>query len=465
MVLRKFFIESIFWSICLFKKTIEFFMLKKMAGLFGVVSNESCGDDLFLGTFYTQHRAQDYCGMFFYEGDDIQGNTHKGLLDANFNRKDLRSKNIRQGIGSVSVTREPVSGISRYQSGTLSFDGNFHNNIKVRDSLMGDGATFEGCHFPDQISDCDLVTEMVLREFNFEKGIERLFESIEGDFAMINLTPDGIYAARGFGRKPLVLGKKEDGRGYVVASESTSFINTGYEIVRDVNPGEVVFLDKSGIHNVYQFDLGDNVKFGTFEWIYTAYPSSVIDGRSVSEVRKNIGKLLAEEYPVDADLVSPVPNSGRWHALGYAKESGISYEEAFIRYDYAGRSFTPGNGVRQQEIADTKLIPVSSSVKDKRVVLVDDSIVRGTQTKNQASRVRKNGAIEVHARIACPPLMSACKYGKATNCNNDCVARRMSIEDIRKSRGLDTLEYATVGMLERAIEIPLEKLCLDCWEE
>ena len=437
-----------------------------MAGLFGVVSNDSCGDDLFLGTFYSQHRAQDYGGLFFYGKDNVQGDTHKGLLDRNFNRTDLRNAKIRQGIGSVSVTREPVSGISKHQSGTHSFDGNIHNNFQIRDALMKRGATFEGCHSPDQISDCDYIAEMVLREQSFEKGIEKLFDSIEGDFAMINLTSQGIYAARGFGRKPLILGQKEEeGMSYAVASESTSFINIGYEIVRDVKPGEVVFLDESGINNVCQFDLGDNVKYGTFEWIYTAYPTSIIDGRSVSEVRKNIGRLLAEEYPVGADIVSPIPNSGRWHALGYAEESSILYEEVFIRYDYSGRSFTPGDGKRQQEIADTKLIPVNRSVDGKRIILVDDSIVRGTQTKRQTKRVREGGALEVHGRIACPPLMSACIYGKSTNCNEDCVARTMGIEDIRKSRGLDSLEYATVGMLERAIGLPAEDLCLSCWED
>ncbi len=438
-----------------------------MAGIFGVVSESNCGDELYLGTFYLQHRAQDYSGLCYYVGDEISGTTHKGLLDRNFSRKDLRKLNIRQGIGSVSVTREPVSGISRYQSGTLTFDGNIYNNNQLRNLLLKNGSTFEGCHFPEQIHDCDLVTEVVLSEPSFEKGIEKLLDFIEGDFAVVNLTKEGIYAARGFGRKPLVLGFKEgeNGKSYAVSSESNSFINPGFKLLRDVSPGEVVFLDEAGVHSLKTFDLGDRVKLGTFEWIYTAYPSSIIDGKSVSEVRKSIGRSLAEKYSVDADIVSPVPNSGRWHALGYSAASGISYEEVFIRYDYAGRSFTPGDNESQQEIADIKLIPVNCSVDGKRIVLVDDSIVRGTQTKNQTNRLREQGAKEVHARIACPPLMSRCIFGKSTSRDEDCIARRMCLEDIRDSRGLDSLEYATVEMIEEAIGFSRDKLCLSCWEE
>ena len=438
-----------------------------MAGICGIVSERgNCINDLFLETFYLQHRAQDYCGLFWYSNGNIMGSTHKGLLEANFSLEVLRDCQGSHGIGSVSVSREPISGLSRHQSGTITFDGNLYNNQKLKDYLLRERAVFSGYHFPEQISDCDLISNLVLNEFSFEKGIESLLNLIEGDFAVVNLTSQGIYAARGFGRKPLVLGIKETdefGKSYAVASESTSFVNTGFEILRDVNPGEIVFIDKTGIHTIFQKDLEGRIKYGTFEWIYTSYPDSVIDGRSVSEVRKRIGALLARKYAVEADIVSPIPNSGRWHAIGYSQESKIPYEEVFIRFDYSGRSFTPGDSKKQQLIADTKLIPVRSSISGKRIVSVDDSIVRGTQTKKQVQRLHENGAREVHGRIACPPLMCACPYGKSTSKDEDCIASRMSIEDIRTSRRYDTLEYATIEMLEEAIGFPRDKLCLTCW--
>ena len=276
---------------------------------------------------------------------------------------------------------------------------------------------------------------------------------------------DGVYAARGYGRKPLILGKKEveGGNSYAVSSESSSFLNTGFDIYRDVKPGEVVFLNRDGISTVKQFDLGEKVKYGTFEWIYSAYPTSIIDGKSVSEVRESIGKLLAKEYSVDADIVSPIPNSGRWHAIGLANESRIPYKEAFVRYDHSTRSFTHGTSKGQQEVADTKLLPNVSVIKGKRIILVDDSIVRGTQTKNQVEKLKNFGAKEVHGRIACPPLMCSCGYGPSIKKDEECIARRMSIEDICKTRGFDSLEFATVEMLEKAIGISKEKLCLSCW--
>jgi len=225
----------------------------------------------------------------------------------------------------------------------------------------------------------------------------------------------------------------------------------------------VVFIDNSGIQTVKQFDV--EVKYGTFEWIYTSHPGSVIDSRSVSEVRKKIGALLHKRFPVEADIVSPIPNSGRWHAIGYSHESGTIYEEAFVRYDYSDRSFTQKNLLEQQAEADLKLLPIENTVRGKRIVVVDDSIVRGVQTKNQTQRLRELGAREVHGRIACPPLMAACLYGKSIKRDEDCVARRMSVEEIRETRGFDTLGYATIGDLEEAIGYPRKKLCLTCWGE
>ncbi len=355
-----------------------------MAGIFGVVLNGDNLKDLHYGTFYLQHRAQDYCGLLWYSKGDLFGNTHKGLLNANFPIEELEGYKGDYGIGSVSVTREPSSGLSRYKGAVFSFDGNITNYKVLMEKLLKGGAVFSGYHNPNQVTGCDLIANIVLSEPRFEKGIENLMEVMEGDFSLVCLTNEGIYASRGWGRKPLILGKKQkdSSESYAVSSESTSFINSGFEIDRDVNPGETVFLNKNGIQHISQIDLGSDIRYGVFEWIYSSYPTSIIDGRSVSEVRKKMGRLLAKEYPIDVDIVSCVPNSGRWHAIGFNHESyaqgmNIPYEDVFIRYDYAGRSFIPGDKDIQQRVADMKLIPVVNSIRGKKIVLVDDSIVRG----------------------------------------------------------------------------------------
>ena len=189
----------------------------------------------------------------------------------------------------------------------------------------------------------------------------------------------------------------------------------------------------------------------------------MIDGRSVELVRNKIGALMAKKYKIDADVVSPIPNSGRCHADGYSKESGIPHAEVFKKFDYCGRSFTPNSLEEQNAVADEKLIPIKELIVGKRIVIVDDSIVKGNQTRKQVARLKALGAKEVHAVIACPPLVCACKFGKSIKKDEDCIAARMSVEEIRESRGLDSLNYADMDMLEEAIGISKEKLCSDCW--
>jgi len=431
-----------------------------MAGIFGVVSEENCIEDAFYGTFYLQHRAQEYCGMALDNSKTLENITHRGLIKQQFT-KDIRNNlSAYYAIGVVSSDRQPVSGLSRAGGMLFGFDGNLINYQQLKDKLLKEGVSFDGYHNPEKVTDTIIVSKIISSELNFEEGIERLVNDIQGDFSIISLSRQGIYAARGWGRKPLILGKK-DGT-YAVSSESNSFVNTNFKIVRDVKPGEIILLDKEGFHTLKKINLIP-IKYGTFEWIYTAHPASVIDGRSAVSVRKKIGMALARRYPVEADLVSPVPNSGRWHAIGYSEESKIPYQEVFVRYDYSDRSFTPQEKEDRTEEGDRKLIVLEEIVNGKKIVLVDDSIVRGTQTENQIKKLREKRAKEVHGRIACPPLIAACRYGKTTRTDDECIARRMNVEEIRRTRGLTTLGYATIEDLEEAIGFPREKLCLECW--
>jgi len=435
-----------------------------MSGIVGIVSEENCIKDAFSATFYLQNRAEAYCGLAWRNKNGKIGNsTHKGLIKPNFPKEKLKGMEGNLAVGCVSGSREPVSELSGFGGMILCYDGNLVNHNQIKDNLLKKGASFSGYRNPEEIGDSVLISKLIAKESNFEKGIESLIDKIQGDFAIVSLMPEGIYATRGWGRKPLILGKKPGS--YAVSSESVSFVNTGFKIVRDVEPGEVVLLNNGGIHTIKKFDLNP-VKYGTFEWVYTAHPASVIDGKSVELARNFIGALLAKTYKdeIDADIVSPVPNSGRCHATGFANESGIPYLEVFKKFDYCGRSFTPESDIERHEVAEEKLIPIEEIIRGKRIVVVDDSIVRGTQTLKQTKRLKELGAEAVYAAIACPPLMAACKYGKSTKKDKDCVARRMSLDEIRKSRGLDGLFYATVEILEEAIGYSRDKLCLDCWD-
>ncbi|MBU0466780.1 MAG: amidophosphoribosyltransferase [Nanoarchaeota archaeon] len=433
-----------------------------MAGIFGVSSNEDCVKDLFLGTFYLQHRAQDYCGLACSDGKTFSAyDTHRGLMRQQFPKKVLKDLKGNFGIGCVTGDRQPVSVLGKAGAFIVAYDGNIINHDELRDALLMKGIGFTGFIGEGEVHDSAVIAKIISSESTFERGIESLAKIMKGDFALVALTKTGVYAARGWGRKHLILGKKNGS--YAVSSESNSFPNTGFEIMRDIEPGEIVLINEEGVNHVGRLDLNPK-KYCSFEWIYTAHPASVIEGKSVAEVRINLGKALARRYPVAADLVSPVPNSGRWHALGFSMASGIPHIEVFVRYDYSDRSYTPGQQPDRDVEARTKLIPIKEVIKGKIIVLVDDSIVRGTQMLTRVRVLKEMGAKEVHARIACPPLVAACHFGKTTRCNDECIARRMPIKEIQESMGLDSLGYATVEDLEEATGLPREKLCLDCWE-
>jgi len=437
-----------------------------MAGIFGVVSKKNCVEDLWIGTSYLQHRGHGKCGISYLDNNSNGGKlevlTKSGDFQGQFNLCPPDLLDIRLGLGVISGDRQPLSELSKSMGVVVGYDGNVINYEELKNHLLGKGASFSGHNSPEQISDTALITKIIARKPSFEQGVKRLSELMKGDFAILGLTNEGIYAARGWGRKPLILGEKQGS--YAVSSESVSFNNSGFEILRDVNPGEILFLDPNGVHPIMNLNFNEeHIKFGTFEWIYTADPCSVIDKRVVAEVRKRIGGGLARRYPIEADLIFPFPDSGRFHAIGYSQESGIPYEEVLTKYSSFARSYMPSNQEERQMRAKLKLNLIPGSVKDKITIGVEDSIVRGTQMINKVKELKEKGAKEVHLRIACPPLMESCGYGKTTRNHNECIARKMSIESIRNFLGVDSLGYATIEDLEEAIDLPSEKLCLECW--
>ncbi len=434
-----------------------------MAGIFGIssIKKKDCVNELFMGTFYLQHRAQQYCGMAVYNNGRFFNSTHKGKIRAAFEQGNMKNLEGTFGIGTVNSSRQPVSIYSKNNGFLLAFDGNLSNHKKLKELLIEKGISFSGYVNPKYVPDEEIMASIISSEKNVPEGIKKLTGLMEGDFSLIILSSEGIYAARGWGRKPLILGKNNDF--FAVSSESCSFPNLNINIVRDVKPGEIALINAKGIKTIKQLKLSP-VKYGTFEWIYTASPASIIDGMSVEQARNNMGMLLAKRYPIKADLVGEIPNSGIGHAIGYAIGSKLPHKRVFIRYDYADRSYTQETQKDRNREADLKLLPISANVTGKIIVIADDSIVRGTQMKeNLVNKLKKAGVKEVHAMIACPPLMDMCKFGKTTKKRKDCIARVMHVSKIGKFLGLTSLNYAKKEDLSKAIGKPLDKLCLDCW--
>nr|WP_235584835.1 amidophosphoribosyltransferase [Candidatus Methanomethylophilus sp. 1R26] len=262
------------------------------------------------------------------------------------------------------------------------------------------------------------------------------------------------------GIRPLIIGKLDDG--YMVVSESAAIDALGGEIVRDVMPGEIVELTKDGIKS-YPPRIKADRAYCMFEWVYFARPDSVIDGMSVYQVRRNIGRILAREHPCpDADLVMPIPDSGRAHAIGFSNESGVPYEEGFMKNRFAERTFILPDQKEREKAVATKMNPIKSTVSGKKIVIVDDSIVRGTTLKQLVTMLRNAGAVEVHVRIGCPPIIAPCYYGVDMKTRDQFIANKHDVEEIRKIIGADSLGYISVPGLVEACCKPESELCLAC---
>jgi amidophosphoribosyltransferase len=281
---------------------------------------------------------------------------------------------------------------------------------------------------------------------------------------LVILTKGRIIAARDkYAFRPMIIGQRDGAT--AIASESCSFVNLGFNILRDVKPGEILEIKGSEIitHKIVPAEF---TQYCSFEWVYTANVASTIDGLSVDIARKNLGAALARRYPAKVDVVAAVPNSGIGHAIGYAQESKIPYDNVFIKYDYASRSYTQPTQAERDREAKIKLIPVPAKIKDRSVVICDDSIVRGTQMKNDlVVKLRKNGVREIHARVACPPLKAPCLYGVATRSKKELVAHEKSVEQLKEYIGLDGLAFNTLEDLGQALGRPLDQICTSCWTD
>ena len=381
-----------------------------MGGFFGVASKESCTFDLFFGTDYHSHLGTRRAGMAVYGKNGFNKEIHniEGVPFRSKFERDLDHLDGNLGIGCISdYEAQPILVRSHHGSYAITTVSKINNADElVSNILKGSTHFFEMSN--GEINATELVAALINQKDNFIDGIKYALDVIDGSLSMLILTPVGIYAARDkYGRTPVVLGKKEDAR--CACFESFSYLNLGYQDDRELGPGEVVVFDAEGVKTLVP--AGDKKKVCTFLWVYYGYPSASYEGVNVEQMRYNCGKLLARRDNIEADVVAGVPDSGTAHAVGYANESGIPFSRPFIKYTPTWpRSFMPTIQTKRDLIAKMKLIPVHELIKDKRLLLIDDSIVRGTQLRETTEFLYESGAKEVHIRPACPPLLFGCKY-------------------------------------------------------
>ena len=384
-----------------------------MGGFFGVASKEASNLDLFYGTDYHSHLGTRRGGMATYGSDGWKRAIHN-IENSPFRtkfEKDVDTMKGNIGIGCISdYDPQPILIQSHLGCFGITTVGKINNADQLIRNLYENGHTHFQSMTNGQINSTELVAALICKKDSFVEGIRYVQSVVEGSMTLLLLTENGIYAARDLlGRTPVVIGKKENA--YCVSFESFAYINLGYTDYKELGPGEIVYVTPESVETVSP--ACEKMRICSFLWVYYGYPTSSYEGVGVEEMRYNCGKLLAQrdDHSIDVDIVAGVPDSGIAHAIGYANESGIPYARPFIKYTPTWpRSFMPTTQSQRNLIARMKLIPVHSLIEDRSLLLIDDSIVRGTQLRETTEFLYQSGAKEVHVRPACPPLLYGCKY-------------------------------------------------------
>ncbi len=429
--------------------------LHEECGVFGVSANWEAAALVALGLHALQHRGQEAAGIVAYDGKQFPAHRALGHVGENFSSKDVIQR--LRGHSAIGHVRYATTGevamrnvqplFNDFEFGGLAIchNGNLTNSYHLRRQLMRRGCLFQST------SDTEVINHLIatsLKQTVEERMIDAL-RQIEGAYSLVALTQDGMFGVRDpLGVRPLVLGRLADA--WILSSETCGLDIIGADFVRDVEPGELITIDGLGIHSSRPFERYRK-RFCIFEYIYFARPDSVVEGVSVYEARKRIGAELARECPVPADVVIPVPDSGVPAALGYSSESGLPFELGIIRNHYVGRTFIePTEQIRHLGV---KLKHNANRVKieGKRVILVDDSIVRGTTSTKIVEMVRQAGALEVHMRISSPPTSHSCFYGIATPERDKLLASHMDVEEMARFIGADSLAFISINGLYRAM--------------
>lgn len=465
-----------------------------MGGFFGVASKEDCVFDLYFGTDYHSHLGTRRAGMVVYGKKDGFDRAIHNIENAPFRTKFDKDVNNMQGnigIGCISdYEPQPLMVRSHHGTYAIATVGRINNADQLTQELFSGGHG----HFLEMsggdINTTELVASLLDQKDNLIEGIRYAQEVIDGSMTILVMTEKGIYAARDLhGRTPVSIGKKAGA--HCISFESFAYLNLGYVFERELGPGEIAVVTPEGVHTLAQ--PGKKMKICTFLWVYYGYPSSSYEGVSVEKMRYNCGTLLAGRDDVKPDTVAGVPDSGTAHAIGYANTSGVPFSRPFIKYTPTWpRSFMPVIQTQRNLIAKMKLIPVQDLIENKRLLLIDDSIVRGTQLRETTEFLYQSGAKEVHIRPACPPLMFGCKYLNFSRSTSemDLIARRVLKEMEQEGREIDLKDYVNPDtteygeMVERigrklnfttlryhrlddmiaSVGIDRSKLCTYCWD-
>ena len=464
-----------------------------MGGFFGTISTKDCVNDLFYGTDYNSHLGTKRAGLVTFDEEKGFSRAIHSLERQYFRSRfedELDSFKGNQGVGVISDTDpQPIivnSHLGRYAVVTVA---KINNQREIADELLAARMHFSELS-ANTINQTELVALLINMGNTFVEGINKVYQKIDGSCSMLILTENGIIAARdALGRTPIVIGQKDGA--YAVSSETTSFPNLDYKIVRDLGPGEIVRLTSTGVE-VLQNPL-NRCQICAFLWVYYGFPASDYEGINTEFVREKNGQRMGEkDTELEADLVCGIPDSGVGMALGYADGKKIPYKRAVLKYTPTWpRSFTPGNQNRRDLVARMKLIPNPAILKGQRIVFCDDSIVRGTQLRDNVRTFFENGAREVHVRISCPPLVYGCRYIGFTSSKSDLelITRRIikdfegddsknlkqyattgtpeyqrMVQEIGRRLGLTSVKFATLEDLIESIGIPKERLCTHCFD-
>ncbi len=462
-----------------------------MSGIFGVVAKGDCLVDLFYGTDYHSHLGTQFGGLAVYKDGELERKIHD-IRGSQFKTKFYEEyKNMRgnKGIGVISARDEqPIYVNSKFGPFVIATNGFIDNAQELAKGLYKDGQSFSEVT-EGRVNLTELVAKMIIRGKTLVDGIEKMFSNIDGSCSLLLLNKEGIYAVRDrYGYTPLVLGQR--GKDWAVTTETTAFRNLGFKIIKYIEPGEIILINESGLK--YKRKGGKINQICSFLWIYTGFPGSSYEGITVEVVRERCGRFLAKNDNINADIASGIPDSGTTHAIGYAMESGIPFRRPLVKYTPGfDRSYTPPSQETRDLIARMKLIPILEIIKGNRIVICDDSIVRGTQLKNYTIQKLKECAVkEIHLRIACPPLMFPCKFNYSTRSIHELAARRAikaiegkdikdvsgyldesspkhkkMVEWICRDIGATTLKYQKLDDMVEAIGLPEDKLCVYCWTE
>ena len=440
-------------------------------GVCGIFNHQDSSKLTYFGLYALQHRGQESAGIVTSDGTHVLCHKDMGLVPEVFSEEILQKLQGHISIGHVRYSTTGASTITNAQplmvshKGTtlaVAHNGNLVNSIELRNTLEEQGSIFQ------TTMDSEVVLHLMARSAHegLDKALCTTFSAIKGAYSLLLMTQDTLIAVRDpDGFRPLCLGKLKNGgdSGWVVASETCALDLIEADYIRDIAPGEVLIVNKDGMRSVFPWPKQDT-HFCIFEQVYFARPDSDIFGINVYQARKRMGAILAEEAKIDADFVMPFPDSGNYAALGYSQASGIPMEMGVIRNHYVGRTFIqPTQSMRDFNVK-VKLNPVRSFLKDKRVIIVEDSIIRGTTGKSRVRALREAGAKEVHMVVSCPPTRHACYYGIDFPSSSQLIACNKDIKAIGEYLGLDSLHYLSLEGLVKATGLTRKDFCLACFD-